>query len=206
MAQEKLNPGIWIGAAIVVAALIVAMVIPGKVDERTRVGRTEEKARGDATGEGSSTKGDTAKSPNTAAVAPPRAGVEGTVPAGKATSGATVSAVPGTPAPLEPPATPVTREVVEAALDNVQFSLRDFRVALGGNPVGNNAEITSALLGNNPKQLALPQPDGSRVNGAGELCDPWGTPYFFHQQSGTLMEVRSAGPDRKMWTGDDVQM
>jgi hypothetical protein len=43
-----------------------------------------------------------------------------------------------------------------------------------------------------------------RVNGDGELVDPWGTPYFFHQLSGTDMEIRSAGPDKTMWTDDDL--
>jgi hypothetical protein len=38
------------------------------------------------------------------------------------------------------------------------------------------------------------------------MCDRWGTPYFFHQVSKTEMEIRSAGPDRRMWTGDDSQL
>ena len=46
--------------------------------------------------------------------------------------------------------------------------------------------------------------DGLRVNADGELVDPWGTPYFFHQLSGTEMEIHSAGPDKKMWTDDDL--
>jgi hypothetical protein len=65
---------------------------------------------------------------------------------------------------------------------------------------------TAALLGNNLKQIKLEVPAGSHLNGEGEMCDRWGTPYFFHQVSATEMEIRSAGPDRKMWTGDDSQM
>ena len=42
------------------------------------------------------------------------------------------------------------------------------------------------------------------VNEKGELVDPWGTPYFFHQLSAMEMEIRSAGPDRIMWTEDDL--
>jgi hypothetical protein len=90
-------------------------------------------------------------------------------------------------------------------LGDVQLALRDYRTGLGENPVGNNAEITKALLGANLKQLKIPVPTGSQVNADGELCDRFGTPYFFHQLSGTQMEIRSAGPDRKMWTADDVQ-
>jgi hypothetical protein len=43
-----------------------------------------------------------------------------------------------------------------------------------------------------------------RLNGDGELVDPWGTPYFFHQISSSDTEVRSAGPDRIMHTSDDI--
>jgi hypothetical protein len=90
-------------------------------------------------------------------------------------------------------------------LEDVQLALRDFRTGLGENPVGNNAEITKALLGDNLKQIKIPLPNGSQLNAQGELCDRFGTPYFFHQLSGTQMEIRSAGPDRQMWTADDVQ-
>ena len=73
-----------------------------------------------------------------------------------------------------------------------------------GNPVGENAEITAALMGDNRLGLAL-IPRGHRaLNDQGELCDRWGTPFRFHQLSGTKMEVRSAGPDRKFATEDDA--
>jgi hypothetical protein len=107
---------------------------------------------------------------------------------------------------LEPVAAVIERSTAVQAVDNVHFALRDYRAALGGNPEGTNAEITSALMGRNLKQLRMQLPDGSRISGAGELCDPWGTPYFFHQLSAQKMEIRSAGPDRKMWTGDDIEM
>jgi LPXTG-motif cell wall-anchored protein len=73
-----------------------------------------------------------------------------------------------------------------------------------GNPVGNNAEITATLTGNNKLHLALIPPKHPAINASGELCDRWGTPFFFHAESGTRMEIRSAGPDKKMWNGDDV--
>ena len=73
-----------------------------------------------------------------------------------------------------------------------------------GNPVGENAAITSALMGDNRLGLAL-IPKGHRaVNERGELCDRWGTPFRFHQLSGSRMEIRSAGPDRKFATDDDA--
>jgi hypothetical protein len=73
-----------------------------------------------------------------------------------------------------------------------------------GNPVGSNADITSALTGRNPLRLSLIPADHSAINRDGELCDRWGTPFFFHAESATRLEIRSAGPDRKMWSDDDV--
>jgi hypothetical protein len=73
-----------------------------------------------------------------------------------------------------------------------------------GNPVGENAEITAALMGNNRLELALIPKSHPAVNADGELCDRWGTPFRFHQISGTKMEIRSAGPDRKFATEDDA--
>ncbi len=90
-------------------------------------------------------------------------------------------------------------------ISQVTFTVRDYRLRLGGNPVGNNEEITRAILGDNVKQVKFPVPEGSQINAKGELCDPWGTPYFFHALAKDRMEIRSAGADRQMWTPDDVQ-
>jgi hypothetical protein len=73
-----------------------------------------------------------------------------------------------------------------------------------GNPVGDNVEITAALTGRNRLHLVLIPPGHPALNAAGELCDRWGTPFFFHAESATRMGLRSAGPDRRLWTGDDV--
>ncbi len=81
---------------------------------------------------------------------------------------------------------------------------RNFRTRLGENPVGTNAEIMKTIMGGNPVQARLGPPEGQLLNDQGELLDRWSTPYFFHQLSKTEMEVRSAGPDRLMWTGDDL--
>ncbi len=92
-----------------------------------------------------------------------------------------------------------------AVLQNMRSAVRDYGARFGGNPVGNNREITAKLNGGNPNQIVfLKEEDGMRINQRGELVDNWGTPLFFHQISGTEMEIRSAGPDRKMWTADDL--
>lgn len=106
--------------------------------------------------------------------------------------------------PLPPPSlTAEERQKLFDAIDNLEFMFRDFANALGGNPVGTNAEITAALQGDNVNQLKLETPVGSSINRNGELCDPWGTPWFFHQLSATKMEIRSAGPDRVLYNEDD---
>lgn len=89
-------------------------------------------------------------------------------------------------------------------MENLQTTFHQYAAMFGGNPVGTNPEITRALQGENPKQINFLKADGNRVNSNGELVDPWGTPYFFHQLSGKEMEIRSAGPDGKMWTEDDL--
>lgn len=73
-----------------------------------------------------------------------------------------------------------------------------------GNPVGNNAEITAVLRGGNPLRLVFIPEGHPALNPEGELCDRWGTPYFFHAESAARMEIRSAGPDRKQFTADDA--
>jgi hypothetical protein len=93
----------------------------------------------------------------------------------------------------------------EIVLQNVRHAVRQFGQMFGGNPVGDNSEITAALNGKNPKQINFIDPSaGMRLNAKGELIDAWDTPYFFHQLSASEMEIHSAGPDRKMWTDDDL--
>ena len=73
-----------------------------------------------------------------------------------------------------------------------------------GNPIGDNRDIVETLLGGNPNGIIFLRRGNRAINAQGELCDRWGTPFFFHAESGTKMEIRSAGPDRMMWTEDDA--
>jgi hypothetical protein len=100
-----------------------------------------------------------------------------------------------TPPPMEP----------ATLLGNMRNTISRYASQFGENPVGTNPEITKALNGDNPKQVKFILEDsGLRINALGELVDYWGTPFFFHQISGTEMEIRSAGPDRIMYTADDL--
>jgi hypothetical protein len=144
--------------------------------------------------------------------AAPAAGSESaTVPAqGSAAAPLDTALPPAAPAMTERPAAPVeppaqdTAASVAEDLDQLDLMFRDYRGALGENPVGNNAEIMRAVTGQNLKQVKIGLPNGGRLNAEGELIDRWGTPYFFHQLSGREMEIRSAGPDQQMWTNDDA--
>ena len=204
--EKQGNPGLWIGAAALAAVIVMLVVMPGKKEPATQ-----------ETVQGTQATNTTQVTP---AIEPTPS--QPTAPPATTPASPTVASVPSVPsvpsAPPNPPrdpedpvppvkpVIPADRENTVRVLDNIQFALRDYRTALGGNPVGTNAEITSSLLGNNLKQVKIPVPDGATVNGTGEMCDPWGTPLFFHQQSGTKMEIRSAGPDRVMHTPDDVMM
>lgn len=124
---------------------------------------------------------------------------------------ATATPTPARTSPVAPgpptavPDTPESSSLPPATvLENMRTTIRQYGSMFGGNPVGTNPEITSALQGDNPKHINFLKQDGNRVNAKGELVDPWGTPYFFHQISGQEMEIRSAGPDRVMYTGDDL--
>jgi hypothetical protein len=99
----------------------------------------------------------------------------------------------------EPPALPPL-----TVLDKARVVIHNYHAAFGENPVGTNPEIAAALQGKNPKQINFLAESGLRLNDKGEIIDGYGTPFFFHQISGQEMEIRSAGPDRVMWSSDDL--
>jgi len=99
----------------------------------------------------------------------------------------------------EPPALPPL-----TVLDKARVTIHNYHAAFGENPVGTNPEIAAALQGKNPRQINFLAESGLRLNGKGEILDGYGTPFFFHQISGNEMEIRSAGPDKVMWTADDL--
>ena len=124
--------------------------------------------------------------------------------------------LPSPPAPIRPSASTLDPGIKEMAeelhkpenaperdLQIVSQLLQEYRRVFQGNPAGNNQDITTALLGgeSGPGRF-LPRGLGAIKNG--ELVDRWGTPYWFHSNTGDRMEIRSAGPDRQLFTGDDV--
>ncbi len=113
---------------------------------------------------------------------------------GEPASARALRANPLPPDPLDP-------EQVEA--EELALNIRQYMLRFGANPVGTNAEIVRELNGGNARKARYLPSELLRLNEQGELIDRWGTPYFFHQESATSMEIRSAGPDRRLYTTDD---
>lgn len=98
-----------------------------------------------------------------------------------------------------------TDATVEDDLQVVGELLRVYSRHMGSVPEGGlNEEIVACLRGKNPKKITFLGSDNAKLNPAGELVDRFGTPYYFHPVSADLIEVRSAGPDQKLWSNDDV--
>jgi hypothetical protein len=162
---------------------------------------------------------------------PPAATVPAASPAGAATTSEPATPSPQAPAPPPPspagraaalqlsenpliaadvPAAPPPRRVSDfdpdlaLVFDQITLMFRDYRTLTGENPVGNNDEMMKSIMGGNPKGATLGPPEGQSVNENGELIDRWGSPYFFHQLAKDRIEIRSAGPDRRMWNDDDL--
>lgn len=97
-----------------------------------------------------------------------------------------------------------TAKTPEEMLTLIQQVFSHYRFAYKENPVGvENFEITEQLLGKNPKKIIFIDKDNPALRG-NELIDHWNTPYFFHALSSQIMEVYSAGPDKILWTEDDI--
>ncbi len=121
-------------------------------------------------------------------------------------------AVPPDPQAIDPD---IQRQADELA-DHTESPARDLeivgdfialyrKVFQQGNPIGLNEDITAVLTGQNPRKGIL-FPPGSPMIVKGRLVDRWGTPYWFHPNNSHQMEIRSAGPDKDLFTRDDVVM
>lgn len=70
-------------------------------------------------------------------------------------------------------------------------------------PIGNDSDLAHALTGHNPMKLVVLPRNHPALSQDGRLRDRWGTPYFIHPRGNSAFEIRSAGPDRKLFTADD---
>lgn len=72
-------------------------------------------------------------------------------------------------------------------------------------PLSANEDWADLLRGKNAAHEEFLPPKHAVLNEKGQLVDRWQTPLFFHALGGGRYEIRSAGPDKEMWTGDDIQ-
>ncbi len=73
-----------------------------------------------------------------------------------------------------------------------------------GAPIRDDIDLVKVLTGKNPLRLTLLPSDHRAISPEGRLLDRWGTPYFIHPRSGRLLEIHSAGPDKIMFSSDDL--
>ncbi len=71
-------------------------------------------------------------------------------------------------------------------------------------PTGVNEDFVDALTGRNSERIEVLPRDHPRIDKEGRLLDNWASPYFFHSDSETAFQIRSAGPDKEMFTEDDI--
>jgi hypothetical protein len=71
-------------------------------------------------------------------------------------------------------------------------------------PLSANDDWADFLRGRNSARERFLPDDHIALSADGKLVDRWGAPLFFHALGGGRFELRSAGPDKKLWTGDDL--
>ena len=70
-------------------------------------------------------------------------------------------------------------------------------------PIGGNEDLTACLLGQNADRQPFLSPQHPAIRN-GMLIDRWGTAISVHPEAAQELTLRSAGPDRKMFTDDDL--
>lgn len=71
-------------------------------------------------------------------------------------------------------------------------------------PMSANEDWAAAFRGKNPARERFLPDAHVALNPAGQLVDRWQSPLFFHALGNHQFEIRSAGPDKKLWTEDDI--
>lgn len=71
-------------------------------------------------------------------------------------------------------------------------------------PLSANEEWSVTLRGKRPGTEAWISEGSPALDSQQRLIDRWQTPLHFHALGHKQWEIRSAGPDRKLWTEDDL--
>ena len=102
--------------------------------------------------------------------------------------------------------TPPLQHSASSEVQRLRLALGNFLLAVKDPyrpPLGDNRDIARALAGGNRRGLVLVPTNDSAFRD-GQLVDAWGTPYWFHPRAPDAIDIVSAGPDRKLFTGDDI--
>ena len=102
-------------------------------------------------------------------------------------------------------ADPATKPEHDLAL--MSHALDNFSLLVKGDnplPLGANEDIAVALRGKNKARLRFLPDDSPVFDSQGRLIDRWGSPLYFHANARDRLDIRSAGPDKQMWTADDL--
>lgn len=70
--------------------------------------------------------------------------------------------------------------------------------------MGANEEFAAALMGKNSAREVFLKAPHPCLSAKSQIVDRWGSPLFFHVRDPSRIDIRSAGPDREMWTEDDL--
>ena len=94
----------------------------------------------------------------------------------------------------------------EDDLNAMAHVFANFRLLVKGDAfrMGANEEFAAALLGKNAAKEVFLSTRHACLNAKGQIIDRWGTALFFHVRDRDRVDIRSAGPDREMWTADDL--
>jgi hypothetical protein len=85
-------------------------------------------------------------------------------------------------------------------MDNTLLLLK----SAANRPLSANEDWAALLRGQNAAHERFLPDQHAAFNRQGQLIDRWGTPLFFHALGNGRYELRSAGPDGKLWTDDDL--
>lgn len=77
--------------------------------------------------------------------------------------------------------------------------------AAGNRPLSANEDWADLFRGKNGAREEFLPARHVALNDNGQLIDRWQMPLFFHALGSGRYEIRSAGPDKTMWTLDDLQ-
>jgi len=130
----------------------------------------------------------------------------------------TVTEMPVAAKPPQGPARPLVGEVILAGFAKTNFPpehdltlmshLMENSVLLlksaANRPLSANEDWADFLRGGNSAHERFLPDNHVALNAKGQLIDRWGTPLFFHALGNGRYDLRSAGPDKTMWTSDDI--